>query len=242
MSRRRFSSIQSKVFEYLSNVRASDIVLPRPHVVICYEDSTSYEVLEIFKKHKYSRIPVVSRDSDNISGYIYFKDFFIDYVVNEGKVNLEKIKKKVIFVPENMSVLDVFRLMNQNFTNIVVVVDEYGNHIGIITVEDIIEKVFGEVLDESDSKEDEEFEIVKKDEGEYIVSAWAPIDEIISQIGLEIDEDFYKNMDVRTVLGFLMYITGNLPKHGEVYEYKDFVFKVIEIENNRISKILIKRR
>ncbi|MGC8869707.1 MAG: CBS domain-containing protein [Brevinematia bacterium] len=242
MSKRKTSSIQNKVFEYLSKVKAGDIVLPRPHVVVCYEDSTSEELMNIFREYKYSRIPIVNRDSDNIISYVYFKDFFVEYISNQGKVNLNKIKRKIVFVPENMNLLDVFKLMNKNFTNIVVVVDEYGNHIGIVTSEDIFEKVFGEILDESDNKEDEELEIVKKGENEYLVSAWVPIEEIVSQIGLEIDEDFYQKMDVRTILGFLMYLTGNIPKYGEVYEYKNFIFRVAEIENNRISKIVVKRK
>lgn len=239
--RKSISSIQKNIYSYLSTIYASDVVLPRPHVVVCYTNSTIDEVLGKFLKHRYSRLPIVDTTTDKIIGYIFYKDFFEKYIETKGEFLIQEIKRDILFIPENMNTLDMFNMMKSRFTNIAVVVDEYGNHIGIVTLEDILEKIFGEILDESDNKEDEEFEIKKTSDDEYIVSAWAPIEQVASEIGMKID-DMYENMDVRTVAGFLMYITGSILKLGSVYEYKDFIFKIVEIENNRPSKILIKRK
>lgn len=243
MSKRKsLSTLQKNIFNYLSTIYAGEMVLPRPHIISCYEDMTPSDVLSRFKRYKYSRLPIINRENEKITGYIYYKDFYDKYIETNGNFDISLIKRQILFVPENMNGLDIFNLMREKFTNIAVVVDEYGNHIGIITLEDILEKVMGEILDESDNKDDEEFEIEKKGENEYIVSAWAPIEQVASEIGLEIDEDIYESMDVRTVAGFLMYISGNILKYGHVYEYKNFVFKVIELENNRPYKIQVTRK
>lgn len=240
--RRSFQNLQKTVSKYLSNIYAGEIVLPRPHAVVCYSNDTIDEVLDKFKKHMYSRLPLVDRDTDKIVGYIFYKDFFSKYIETNGKFDLNEVRRNIIFVPENMNANDVLSLMNQNFTNIAVVVDEYGNHIGIITLEDIVEKVMGEMLDETDNKEDEDFEVQKLSQDEYLVSAWAPIEQVSVEIGLDIDDELLDKLDVRTLMGFMMFITGNIPKYNNVCEYKDFIFKVVEIENNRPSKILVKRK
>ncbi|MEN2998831.1 MAG: CBS domain-containing protein [Brevinematia bacterium] len=240
--RKNYLSLQKRIQSYLSKINAGEMVLPRPHIVICYYNSTPEEILAKFRKYKYSRLPVVDKNTEKIVGYIFFKDFYDKYIESGGKFKISEIIREIVFVPENMNGLDIFNIMKEKLTNIAVVVDEYGNHIGIITLEDILEKILGEILDESDNKEDEELEIEKISEEEYIVSAWAPVEQVASEIGMSIDGDTYENMDVRTISGFLMYITGSIPKYGSLYEYKNFVFKVIEVENNRPSKILIKRK
>lgn len=240
--RKRLSSLKKNIYSYLSTIYAGEMVLPRPHVIFCYEDMSPSEVLLKFKRYRYSRLPIINRDNEKIVGYIYHKDFYDKYIETNGNFDISVVKREILFIPENMNGLDIFNLMREKFTNIAVVVDEYGNHIGIITLEDILEKILGEILDESDNKDDEEFEIEKKSENEYIVSAWAPIEQVASEIGLEIEEDIYENMDVRTVAGFLMYISGSILKYGHIYEYKNFVFKVIELENNRPYKIQVMRK
>lgn len=240
--RRRVSSLRKWIHSYLSNIYAGEMVLPRPHVVFCYSDSSPDDVLEKFRKYKYSRLPVVDKSSHRIVGYIFYKDFFDKYIGTLGKLDIKEVIREILFVPENMNGLNMLNLMRSKFTNIAVVVDEYGNHIGIVTLEDILEKLLGEILDESDSGEDEEFEVKEVSEGEYIVSAWAPIEQLVSEIGLEIEESVYRSMDVRTVAGFLMYLTGDMLRYGDVYEYGNFVFKVVGMENNRVSKILVKRK
>ncbi|MCX8028913.1 MAG: CBS domain-containing protein [Brevinematales bacterium] len=240
--RKSTSDFKKLVFNYLSNIHAGEMVLPRPHVITCYADSTPDEVLSTFKKYMYSRIPLVDRKTDKIIGYIFYKDFCNKYIETKGKFNIIDVKREILFIPENMNAMDIMNEMKNKFTNIAIVVDEYGNHIGIITLEDIVEKILGELLDETDNKEDEEFEVQKINDGEYLVSAWAPIEDIALEIGMEIDKDILENMDVRTIVGFIMYISGNIPRYNSTYEYKDFLFKVVEIENNRPSKILIRRK
>ncbi|MFN4244561.1 MAG: CBS domain-containing protein [Brevinematia bacterium] len=240
--RKNLHKLQKDIFDYLSTIYAGEIVLPKPHVKYCYTDSPVSEVLLKFRKYKYSRLLVVERENEKFVGYIFYKDFFDKYIDTNGSFEIAQVVRDVTFVPESMSALDIIETMKKKITNIVVVVDEYGNHIGILTLEDIIEKILGEILDESDSRDDEEVEIKKISEDEYLVNAWAPIDQVAFEIGMKIEKDVYENMDVRTVSGFLMYITGSILKYGNIYEYGDFIFKVIEIENNRPSKILIKRK
>ena len=240
--RKNFDKIRKDIFSYLSSIYAGEMVLPKPHVEYCYTDSSVDEVLAKFRKYRYSRLPVVDRESEKFVGYVFYKDFFDKYIDSKGNFDINQIRREILFIPENMNGADILDMMKRKITNIAVVVDEYGNHIGILTLEDIFEKLFGELLDESDSREDEEVEIEKISDDEYIVSAWASIDKVAFEIGMKIEKDVYDSMDVRTIAGFLMYITGNILKYGNVCEYNGFIFKVIEIENNRPSKILIRKK
>jgi putative hemolysin len=238
MARKSKKNIHDEILNFLSSLTAGEAVVPKPQVISCYEDESPQEVLQKFKKHQYSRMPILRRSDDKIIGYIWFKDFVFEYLSEKGNFKVSSIKRNVMFVPENMDLKTLFLMMKNKFSNICVVVDEYGNDIGIVTVEDIIEKAFGEIVDESDDIEDSEFEIQKISDNHYIVSAYAPIKNVLELMNVEPPEE----LDVKTVAGFLMFLSGSLPKYESIFEYKGVIFKVIDLENNRISKVEVLRK
>ncbi len=238
MQSKNRKSFEEKVKDYISKFHVADVILPRPQMVVCKTDDPVENILKIFLTSKYSRLPVYDEESNRVVGYIYFKDFFWKYLETKGDFEVKHVTRNILTVHENENLLEVFRKMNSSFIPIAVVIDEYSNHIGMVTMEDIIEKVFPEIVDETDEKSDIQEDFEKVEEGKYIVSAWAPVKEVFEKIGIELPED----VDVRTVGGFMMFLSGVIPNYGSVYEYNDWIFKVIELENNRVSKILVKRK
>jgi len=237
MPKKSKRNINSEILDFLSSITADESMVPKPQVICCYEDESPKEVFDKFKKYQYSRMPILSRSDEKIIGYIWFKDFVFSYISEGANLKIDSIKRNIIFIPENMSLKDLFLTMRSKFSNMCVVVDEYGHDIGIITIEDIIEKVLGEIVDESDDIEDSEFEIQKLSDNHYIVSAYAPIKEVLDLMDVEPPE----KLDVKTVVGFLMFLSGSLPKYGNIFEYKGVMFKVVDLENNRISKVEVFR-
>jgi putative hemolysin len=222
------------IFEF-DNTKVEKVMTPRTEVycINIKEPLNSYldELLEM----RYSRVPVYEDDIDNVIGILYMKDFIIE-AKNKGfdKVNIKDILKEPYFVHEGKNVQDLFKLLQISQRHIAVIIDEYGGFSGIITIEDLIEEIMGEINDEDDSSEER---IKKVGENAFLVDGLTTLEELNDELNLGIELD-----DIDTISGFLINLIGNIPSEEDenIIEYNDITFKIDKLGEKRIERILIK--
>ena len=222
------------IFEF-DNKKVEKVMTPRTEVycINIKEPLNSYldELLEM----RYSRVPVYEDDIDNVIGILYMKDFIIE-AKNKGfdNVNIKDILKEPYFVHEGKNVQDLFKLLQISQRHIAVIIDEYGGFSGIITIEDLIEEIMGEINDEDDSSEER---IKKVGENTFLVDGLTTLEELNDELNLGIELD-----DIDTISGFLINLIGNIPSEEDenIIEYNDITFKIDKLGEKRIEKILIK--
>lgn len=221
------------VFEF-DDKKADKIMTPRTDVYcIDIEDDLDTYIDELLEK-RYTRVPVYEDDIDNIIGILYMKDFFLE-AKKKGfdKVNLREIMLEPYFVPECKNIQELFKDMKASKSKMAIIIDEYGGFSGIITTEDLVEEIMGEINDEY---QDEEEEIIKITDNTYLVHGSTPLEEIKDKLGIDIESD-----DIDTISGFLINIIGKIPRETEnkIVEFNDITFKVEKVTNKRIETVII---
>ena len=224
----------NNIFEF-DDMDAGDVMTHRTDVVAAdVNDTTLEEFMALAIENGRSRIPLYDEDIDNIVGIVYIKDL-LKYVGKEVKVKgtLKNIMREPYFVPETKACGELFKEMRQKRIQMAVVVDEYGGTAGIVTLEDIVEAVMGDIQDEYDEEEEE---ISKIDENTFTVDGTIDIEEIDELIGKELPEGDYE-----TLAGFIMDELQCIPKNGEMNEvvFENVKFTVLEVEDRRIEKIKV---
>ena len=237
------SELIHNVFEFGSS-DAEDIMTPRTDIVALPEDATYEEVLKAFKEEQFSRIPIYRNDIDHIVGILHIKDFvFSDFVFSSENKAENKTRDKEqfnvlnyirdpFFSYESKQTSDLLAEMRENNVNMAVILDEYGGTSGIVSMEDLIEKIVGEIYDEYD--EDEEDEIVELSDNVYSVEGGANLSDFGQKTGIELESEDYE-----TVGGYVMGLLGHIPELGDVAEDNGIVFQVEEVSKNRIEKLKI---
>ncbi|MBE6795445.1 MAG: HlyC/CorC family transporter [Ruminococcaceae bacterium] len=224
----------NNIFEF-DDMDAGDVMTHRTDVVAAdVNDTTLEEFMALAIENGRSRIPLYDEDIDNIVGIVYIKDL-LKYVGKEVKVKgtLKNIMREPYFVPETKACGELFKEMRIKRIQMAVVVDEYGGTAGIVTLEDIVEAVMGDIQDEYDREEEE---ISKIDENTFTVEGTIDIEEIDELIGKELPEGDYE-----TLAGFIMDELQCIPKNGEMNEvvFENVKFTVLEVEDRRIEKIKV---
>ncbi len=224
----------NNIFEF-DDMDAGDVMTHRTDVVAAdVNDTTLEEFMELAIENGRSRIPLYDEDIDNIVGIVYIKDL-LKYVGKEVKVKgtLKNIMREPYFVPETKACGELFKEMRLKRIQMAVVVDEYGGTAGIVTLEDIVEAVMGDIQDEYDEEEEE---ISKIDENTFTVEGTIDIEEIDELIGKELPEGDYE-----TLAGFIMDELQCIPKNGEMNEvvFENVKFTVLSVEDRRIEKIKV---
>ena len=224
----------NNIFEF-DDMDAGDIMTHRTDVVAADINDTNLEdFMALAIEHGRSRIPLYDEDIDNIVGIVYVKDL-LKYVGKEVKAKgtLKNIMREPYFIPETKSCGELFKEMSSKKIQMAVVVDEYGGTAGIITLEDIVEAIMGNIQDEYDHEEDE---ISKIDENTFTVDGTIDIEEIDELIGKELPEGGYE-----TLAGFIMDELQCIPKDGEMNEviFENVKFTVLSVEDRRIEKIKV---
>ncbi len=224
----------NNIFEF-DDMDAGDVMTHRTDVVAAdVNDTTLEEFMALAIENGRSRIPLYDEDIDNIVGIVYIKDL-LKYVGKEVKVKgtLKNIMREPYFVPETKACGELFKEMRIKRIQMAVVVDEYGGTAGIVTLEDIVEAVMGDIQDEYDQEEEE---ISKIDENTFTVEGTIDIEEIDELIGKELPEGDYE-----TLAGFIMDELQCIPKNGEMNEvvFENVKFTVLEVEDRRIEKIKV---
>lgn len=214
--------------------RSEKIMTPRTEVYCINIDEPLEEYLDELLEKRYARIPVYENDIDNIVGVLYMKDFIIE-AKEKGfeNINVRNILQEPLFVPECKMVHELFKELQVTKRHIAILVDEYGGFSGIVTMEDIIEEVMGEIDDEYDTSEDG---IQKIDNNNFLVDGITTLEEINDKLNIEIKSD---NID--TLSGFLVDMLGKIPteESEKIVEYNNIIFKICEVTEKRIEKVII---
>lgn len=224
----------NSIFEFDYKL-AEEIMTPRTEVYLVNIDRGIKEYLPELLHTKHSRIPVFEGDSDNIIGVLYMKDLVEEaYHVGFDNVNIRKIIRPAYFVPERKNIDDLFKDLQASKKQIAILIDEYGGFSGIVTIEDLIEEVMGDMDDEYDHEE--ESDIRKIDDNTYMIKGSTSVDDLNEQLSLNFDSD---SEDYDTVGGMLITILGHIPNSTaeSTIECDGLVFKIEEFKNNRIEKV-----
>lgn len=223
----------NNIFE-LDDIDAGDIMTHRVDMAAVEADEPISEVLSVAIEDGYSRIPVYDDDPDNIVGMVYVKDL-LEYVGKELPVDksIREVMREAYFVPETKKCGKLFAEMSENHIQMAIVVDEYGGTAGLVTLEDIVESIMGNIQDEYD---DEAEEIAKINDTTFTVEGNTDIDEVDELVGAEIPQEDYD-----TLAGFIISRLGYLPKDGDMdtVEYENLKFTVLSVEDKRIAKVRI---
>lgn len=213
-----------------------EIMIPRIDIVAVEESQTLREAMEIIVEEEYSRIPVYRETIDNIVGICYAKDV-LSFIAQRGmdivdKVLVKELMRAPLFVPEFMPVSELLKEFKAKKMHMAIVVDEYGGTAGIVTMEDILEEIFGEIMDEYD--EGEHIGIKKVTENSYLVDATLSLNDIERELRIEFPEGEFD-----TLAGYLLEKFKHIPKVGETYEDERISFKVVAASRNKIEKVLV---
>ena len=209
--------------------QAKDVMVPRADMVTISETSTYQEVLEVFRAEKYTRLPVYRDDRDNITGILNIKDFF--FCDNNENFRVTDIMYEPYFTYEYKKTSELLLEMQKNSVSISIVLDEYGASVGMISLEDLLEEIVGDIRDEYD--EDEEEWIKKLSDREYLIEGSVKLDDINDALGLKLSSEEYDSIG-----GLIIEMLDHLPTESESVTTKDGIVLTVEkMEKNRIEHV-----
>ena len=217
------------VFDFADS-QAKDVMVQRVDIVAVDTEATYEEVLEVIKTEQFSRIPVYNQTIDDIVGVLYVKDLIIAGQNKEG-FKVSDYMREPYYTFEFKKIKELFNEMKKTRNHLSVVLDEYGGTVGIVTIEDLIEEVFGDIEDEYDDY-DKEIEVVKEDE--YIVDGSAKLDDISELIGVNMESEEFDSVG-----GLIIGELGRFPDNKEEVTLNKIRFVVEEVDKNRIKKVRI---
>ena len=221
----------NNVFEF-NDIIVSEAMTPRTDMYSININDDIKKLLDEIDEFKYSRIPVYDEDIDDIKGILYLKDIIKPLKDNE-KIDIKKLMREPYFVPESKEIDELFKEMQTNKIHMAIVIDEYGGTAGVITMEDIIEEILGNILDEYD---DEEIEAKQIDDNTYILSGSLTSYDLKKMFGVELPEGDYE-----TLSGYLIEKLGRIPENDEhpIIEGEKLTYKIEEVEDKRIKYIKV---
>ena len=209
-----------------------EVMTPRPDVIAIHADATLTDLRTLFREEQYSRIPVYRKDLDNIVGIVFVKDLVALPPGTEPP--LTTLMRSAHMVPESKRVSELLKEMQRRQLQMAIVVDEYGGTAGLVTVEDLLEEIVGEIRDEYDVESET---VVDEGEGAFVFSGKVSVDEVMDRLGVEIEREGFE-----TLGGYLLSHLGRMPYVGETFEIDDLAVEVLEVERRRITKVRIRRR
>ena len=210
---------------------AGDIMLPRVDMVMVSVESSYGEILKIFREERYTRIPVYEESPDNVIGILNVKDFLL--IEDKENFSVKEHLREPLYTYEYKKTSSLMVDMRKTGANIVIVLDEYGTTVGLITLEDMLEEIVGEIRDEFDADEDEG--ITKISETEYLIDGSTNLDDVNDRIGLELSSEEYESIG-----GIIMEKLGRLPVEGEVITFDNIILTVKKMDHARIEKVGLK--
>jgi magnesium and cobalt exporter, CNNM family len=221
------------IFEFGDTV-VREVMVPRPDMVTAPVTATLKDVLDLIVRHGYSRIPIFRENVDDVVGVAYAKDLLRHLHAGKANAELSNIMREPYFVPESKRVSDLMREMQQRRVHIAIVSDEYGSTAGLVTIEDLLEEIVGEIADEYDR---EEPEIEPAGENRYRVNGRTSIDDVNELLDVELPQDEWD-----TVAGLMYGLLGSVPTQGETVRFGDLEFTAQRVQGRRIATVLITRR
>lgn len=219
--------IINNVFDFGDSV-AKDIMIPRIDMVMVEVNATYDELLDIFREEKYTRMPVYEETTDNVIGIINMKDLIL--VEKHDNFSIRELLREPIYTYEYKNTAELMVEMRQTSNNMIIVLDEYGATAGMITLEDLLEEIVGEIRDEYD--EDEEQELVELGPGEYVVEGSMKLDDLNDQLDLELESEDYDSIG-----GLIIGQLDRLPEEGEEVICDGIRLVVESLDKNRIDRV-----
>src|SRR5690242_2438186 len=218
------------------NTRVSEVMTPRPDIVGVPETATIREARDVILESKYSRLPVYRDQIDNVEGIIYVRDLLCCWAEGREDESIRPLVRSVYFIPETKPVADLLEEMQKAHVQLSMVIDEYGGVCGLVTVEDILEEIVGEIEDEDIAGEELE-EIVEGPDGFYEVSGSTEIGKIERLFDMEIAAD-----DFTTIAGLVINEQGKVPNVGERLTIRGLEVEVVEADERRISRLRVRAK
>ncbi len=207
-----------------------EVMTPRPEIVAVPIDTTVEKFIELLKKYPYSRIPVFEGTIDHIKGIVYAKDLLqVADTEAHTKTIGDLMKPDIYFVPETKLGSDLLREMQRDNVRLAIVIDEYGGVAGLVTIEDLVEEIVGEIRDEH-----EKAEVVKESDTSYIFNGNTDVDLLEKLLGVRPEEK-----EATTIAGLVSELAGHIPKAGEVFEQNGLRFEVLESTERRVDRVRV---
>ena len=224
-------------------LKVSDVMLPRAQIVAADEDTPLAELMSLFREAKHSRLPVYRENLDDPTGLVHVKDVLTllepnganDYRLTSAKV--ARIRRPILFVPPSMRALDLLLKMQASHTHLALVIDEYGGTDGLVSIEDIIEEIVGDIADEHD----EEAPALKRDEDGFVADARVELEDFKTETGVDLaTSEADENVD--SLGGLVASLVGRVPQRGEIIAHPSgYEFEVLEADPRRIKRLRIRR-
>jgi CBS domain containing-hemolysin-like protein len=211
-----------------------EIMVPRTDITCVTADSSVSEALAAIIECGHSRIPVYEGTVDNIVGILYAKDFLRFWRQDEASIHLRRIIRPPYFIPESKNLEELLQEFKRKRVHIAIVIDEYGGTSGLITIEDLLEQIVGDIQDEYDREEEW---LIEQEDGAALVDARLSIDELEEHFGVEVERDKFD-----TVGGLIAHLTGKIPVAGEEVSCSGLMLRVLDADGRRIGKLLVSRR
>lgn len=219
----------NNVFDFGDSV-AKDVMVPRIDMTMADVNSSYDELIDIFREEKYTRIPVYEENTDNVIGIVNMKDLLL--IDDRENFHIRDYLREPLYTYEYKKTAELMVEMRQTFNNIVIVLDEYGATAGLITLEDMLEEIVGEIRDEYD--EDEEDSLIETAPGQYSVEGAMKLDDLNDRLGLELESEDYDSVG-----GLVIGLLDHLPDEGEEVMDNGIQFIVEQVDKNRIDRIKI---
>lgn len=223
-------------FVSFRDIKVSEIMVPRTDIVGISANSSFSEVITLVQEDGHTRFPVYKDSLDQITGFIHVKDL-IQYIVDPKDFSIAKILRELVYAPRSMKVTDLLSKMRQGATHIAIVLDEYGGTDGLVTIEDMVEEIIGEIKDEHDDKI-EDLYIISSHDGSFQIDARAKVEDVEEVLGVSLSEE---DGEYETFGGFILSYLGYIPKVGENIKYAELIeISIKEADERKIKKAVVK--
>lgn len=213
------------------SLQVRDIMTPRPQVEFIYQDDDLPTILKRFADTEHSRYPVIDESHDNLIGVLLAKDL-LQYVGNTQGFEIDNIVRPALIVPETQPLNRLLSELRDNRVHMAMVIDEYSSIAGIVTFEDVLEQIVGDIDDEHDDENEEEPNIIEQANGRYVVQGMTPVEEFNEMLGVSIPENL-----ADTVAGIMIKQLAKIPRQGEELTYHNLHFKVLRSDMRRVLLI-----
>jgi CBS domain containing-hemolysin-like protein len=210
-----------------------EVMTPRPDIVAIQDSATVGELRALFREQEYSRFPVFKENLDNIAGFVFVKDLVL-LGSGEDARSIGSLLRPALVVPETKRVPELLKMFQRQQQQCAIVVDEYGGTAGLVTVEDLVEEIVGEIRDEYDVESEP---VVDEGNGSFLFSGKVDIDHVVERLKVPIEREGFE-----TVGGFLLSHIGRVPAVGERFDIDGLSVEVLDAERRRINKVRIVRR
>jgi CBS domain containing-hemolysin-like protein len=217
-----------------SEILVREVMTPRPDIVAIRDDATVADLRKVFREQQYSRVPVFHENLDNIAGFVFVKDLILLDCADMDTRSIGSLVRPATFVPETKRVPDLLKEFQRKQVQTAVVVDEYGGTAGLVTIEDMLEEIVGEIRDEYDVESEP---VIDEGGGRFIFHGKVDIEEVNQRLNVQIDRQGFE-----TVGGFLLSHLGRVPAVGEQMDVDGLHIEVLDVERRRVNKVRMTRR